>query len=358
MARSTSISAGLLIGVALLGASAPANADPVAEFYNGKRLRMVIGYSTGGGYDAYARLLARYISKHIPGAPSVVPQNMPGAGSLLATNWLYNAAPRDGTVIGAINRGIPFEPLTGGQGIQFDALKFGWIGSLGKEVNVTIAWHTSPVKTADDLFTRGLIVGGTGSGADSAIYPLLMNNLLGAKIQLVSGYPGGNDVNLAMERGEIQGRPSPSWSSLRVARPDWVKDRKIIPIWQLSLSKHPELTDVPLAIDYAKTPQDRQIMEFFFARQEMSRPFVTSPDVPPERLKALRAAFMATTKDPEFIESTKTQDVELDPIDGEAIDTLLRRVYSTPKEVIARATEIARSEAAAEKPASGREGAR
>lgn len=323
--------------------SAPAAADPVEDFYKGKRLRMVIGYTTGGGYDVYARVLARFMGKHIPGQPNVVPQNMPGAGSLLATNWLYNGAPRDGTIIAAINRGIPFEPLTGGQGVQFDPLKFGWIGSLGKEVNVTIAWHTAKAKTAKDLFTHGLIAGGTGSGADSAIYPALMNNLLGAKIKLIAGYPGGNDVNLALERGEVEGRPSPSWSSLRAARPEWVTGKKIIPLWQLSLSKHPDLPDVPLAIDFAKTPEDRQIMEFFFSRQEMSRPYLTAPEVAPERLAALRVAFMATTRDPEFIDASRVQDLELDPIDGAAIDALLKKVFATPAAVIARATDIARS---------------
>ena len=325
-------------------AAPAAVADPVADFYKDKRVRMVIGYTTGGGYDSYARVLARFMGKHIPGQPLIVAQNMPGAGSLLATNWVANAAPRDGTVIGAINRGIPFESLTGGKGVQFDPLKLGWVGSLGKEVNVTIAWHTSKVKKAEQLFTDGMIVGGTGSGADSAIYPAIMNNLLGARIKLIAGYPGGNDVNIAMERGEIEGRPSPSWSSLRSARADWVRDKKIIPIWQLSLSKHPDLPDVPLAIDFAKTPEDRQIMEFFFARQEMSRPFVTTPDVDSARLKALRDAFMATTKDPEFIEAAKNQDVELDPISGSEIDDLLRRVFATPKHVIERATQLARSE--------------
>ena len=326
-----------------VSAAAPAVAETAEDFYKGKRLRMVIGYSAGGGYDAYARILARFIGKHIPGQPSVVAQNMPGAGSLLATNWLYNVAPRDGLVIAAINRGIPFEPLVGGQGIQFDPLQFGWVGSLGKEVNVTIAWHTSKTKNAQDLFTYGLVVGGTGSGADSAIYPALMTNLLGAKIQLIAGYPGGNDVNLALERGEVEGRPSPSWSSLRLTRPEWVRDRKIVPIWQLSLSKHRDLADVPLAIDFAKTPQDRQIMEFFFARQEMSRPLLTTPNVNAERLDALRNAFMATTRDPEFVEATKEQDVELDPISGVEIDSLLKRVFATPREVIERATQLSKA---------------
>jgi tripartite-type tricarboxylate transporter receptor subunit TctC len=331
------------LGLILCGGAFPAIAESAADFYKGKRLRMVIGYTTGGGYDIYARVLARYMGKHIPGQPSLTPQNMPGAGSLLATNWLYNSAPRDGTVIAAINRGIPFEPLTEGQGVQFDPLKFGWIGSLGKEVNVTVAWYTSGVKTPQDLFTHGLIAGGTGSGADSAIYPAIMNNLLGAKIRLIAGYPGGNDVNLALERGEVEGRPSPSWSSLRAARPEWVRDKKIIPLWQLSLSKHPDLPEVPLAIDFAKTPEDRQIMEFFFARQEMSRPFLTSPEVAPERVQALRDAFMATTRDPEFIEASKVQDLELDPIDGAEIEVLLKKVFATPKAVVARAGEIARS---------------
>lgn len=330
-------------------ATGPAMADALADYYRDKRVRMIIGYTTGGGYDSYARVLARFIGKHIPGQPVVISQNMPGAGSLLATNWIANAAPRDGTIIGAINRGIPFEPLTGGKGVQFDPLKLGWIGSLGKEVNVTIAWHTSRVKKAEQLFTDGMIVGGTGSGADSAIYPAIMNNLLGAKIRLIAGYPGGNDVNLALERGEIEGRPSPSWSSLRSSRPEWVREGKIVPIWQLSLSKHPDLPDTPLAIDFAKTPEDRQIMEFFFARQEMSRPFVTTPEVAPDRLKALRDAFMATTKDPEFIEAAKSQDVELDPISGAEIDELLRRVYATPKHLVERATQLARSEVPTEK---------
>lgn len=332
-----------VVAAAGLG-GAPAMADPVANFYKDKQVRVVIGYTTGGGYDSYARVLARYIGKHIPGQPVVITQNMPGAGSLLATNWIANAAPRDGTIIGAINRGIPFEPLTGGAGVQFDPLTLGWIGSLGKEVNVTIAWHTSKVKKAEQLFTDGMIVGGTGSGADSAIYPAIMNNLLGTKVRLIAGYPGGNDVNLAMERGEIEGRPSPSWSSLRSGRADWVREGKLVPIWQLSLSKHPDLPHVPLAIDFAKTPEDRQIMEFFFARQEMSRPYVTTPNLDPARLKALRDAFMATTKDSEFIEVAKSQDVELDPITGSDIDELLRRVFATPKHVIERATQLARSE--------------
>ena len=323
--------------------SAPAFADPVSDFYTGKTINLYIGYSAGGGYDIYARLLARHYGKQIPGKPTVVAQNMPGAGSLLATNWLYNAAPRDGTVIAAINRGIAFEPLTGGQGVQFEPLKFGWLGSLGKEVNVTLAWHTSATKRAEDLFTRGLIAGGTGSGADSAIYPALMNKLLGAKIHLIAGYPGANDVNLAMERGEIEGRPSPSWTSMRMARPDWLRDGKIVPLWQLSLSKHRDLSHVPLALEFARSEEDRQVMEFFFARQEMSRPFLTTPSVPADRLKALRAAFMKTAVDPEFIEATKDQDVELDPIDGPAIENLIRKVYSSPKRVVERASEIAQS---------------
>ena len=318
-------------------------ADQVETFYRGKSMRMVIGYSSGGGYDAFARMLARFMGRHIPGEPTLVAQNMPGAGSLLATNWLYNAAPRDGTVIAAINRGIAFEPLTGGQGVQFEPLKFGWLGSLGKEVNVTLAWHTSPTKRAEDLFTRGLISGGTGSGADSAIYPALMNKLLGAKIHLIAGYPGANDVNLAMERGEIEGRPSPSWTSMRMARPDWLREGKIIPLWQLSLSKHRDLPDVPLALDFARNEEDRQVMEFFFARQEMSRPFLTTPSVPAERLQALRVAFMKTAADPDFIEATKDQDVELDPIDGLAIENLIRKVYASPRRVVERASEIAQS---------------
>jgi tripartite-type tricarboxylate transporter receptor subunit TctC len=311
-----------------------------APYYEDKIIRMVIGYSAGGGYDLYARLLAHTMPKYIEGEPHIIIQNMPGAGSLLATNWLYNVAPRDGTIIASINRGIAFEPLTGGEGVQFNPLKFGWLGSLSKEVNVTIAWHTSKIHSANDLIKYEFIAGGTGSGADSAIYPALMNRLLGAHIKLITGYPGANDVNMAMEKGEIEGRPSPSWSSIKSAHMDWVRDHTIIPLWQLSLTKHPELPDVPLAIDFAQTAEDRKVLEYFFARQDMSRPFLTTPEVKKERLALLRKAFMQSAEDPEFLKSAQELDLDIDPISGMAIDELLKHIFASPKKIIERVHEI------------------
>ena len=238
----------------------------VANFYRGKQVRLLIGYSAGGGYDTYARILARHIGKHIPGNPTVVPQNMPGAGSLTLTNFLYNVAPKDGTVFGTIARGMAMEPLLGGDGTQFDATKLSWIGSLNNEVSICASWHTSNVKTMEDLKTMQLIVGGTGSGADTDTYPIVMSNLLDANIKLISGYPGGNDILLAMERGEVDGRCGWSWSSVVSRRGDWLKENKINVLVQMALQKHPDLPDVPLVMDLADNEDEEMAMKLISAR--------------------------------------------------------------------------------------------
>lgn len=334
---------GVAVALTLSLPGAEAWADAVSDFYKDKRVRMVIGYSSGGGYDTYARVLARYMGEHIPAKPVMLPQNMPGAGSLKAANYIYSAAPRDGTALGAINRGVPMEPLMNSKAAQFDPLKLNWIGSMNKEVNVTIAWHTSGVKTFKDLFTKELIVGGTGSGADSVTYPLLLNNLLGTRLKIIAGYPGGEDINIAMERGEITGRPSPSWSSLQSSKPEWIKSGKIIPLVQLSLSKHPDLPNVPTVLELVSEPTHRQVFELFFARQEMGRPFIAPPAIPAERLEALRKAFMDTLKDPRFVTLAKKQDIEILPISGAEMDTIIRRIYATPKDVVELAIRASKS---------------
>jgi tripartite-type tricarboxylate transporter receptor subunit TctC len=335
--------AGLCATALLVFAAAAPTAAQTNEPFNAKQVRLVIGYTTGGGYDVYARALARFIGNHLPGQPNVVPQNMPGAGSLVAANWLYNSAPRDGTAFAAINRGVPFEPLMGTESAKFDSLKFGWIGSLAKEINVTIAWHTAPVKTWRDLIERGMVAGGTGTGADSIVDAQIMNHVMGAKIKLISGYPGAAELNLALERGEVEGRPSPSWSSLKTAKPDWIASGKIVPLWQLGLSSHPDLTAVPLMVDLVKTPEDRNVLEFFFARQEMGRPYLAPPGLSPARLKALQDAFMATTRDPVFRDVAHKQDLEVSPLTGAEVEALIRRVYASPPAVIERARQITRS---------------
>jgi tripartite-type tricarboxylate transporter receptor subunit TctC len=296
----------------------------------------MIGYSVGGGYDVYARLIARHLGKHIPGNPIVTPKNMEGAGSLRLANWLYNVAPKDGTVFGIIGRGIPFDPLLGGSG-QFDATKFSWIGSANDEVSICAAWHATPVNTFEDLLTRDMIVGGTASGADTDQFPKIVNGVLGAKMRVISGYPGGNEITLAMERGEVQGRCGWSWSSVKATHPTWVQDKKIKILMQLSLAKHPDLPDVPLIMDLAKNDEQRQILKLVFARQVMGRPFLGPPGIPDDRLTALRKAFMDTMKDPEFLAEAEKGKLEITPVSGEDIQKLVTEVYATPKDVAAKA---------------------
>jgi len=328
--------------VASLGLPHPAIAQDVADFYAGKQISLYIGYSAGGGYDTYARVLARHIGKHIPGNPTVVPQNMPGAGSLTLANFLYNIAPKDGTAFGTIGRGIAMEPLLGGAGTRFDATRFGWLGSLNSEVSVCASWHTSPVKSFDDMRTRELIVGGTGSGADTDTYPIALQSLLGLNMRLISGYPGGNDVLLAMERGEVDGRCGWSWTTVVATRPDWLAEQKINVLLQLALEKHPDLPDVPLVMDLARNDDERMAMELIFARQVMGRPYLAPPGIPPVRLDALRRAFDATAADPEFLADAARIDLELNPVTGEALDALLARIYAASDNAVRLASAAIR----------------
>ena len=266
--------------VAALAAPLPLRADEVSDFYDGRQVRLLIGYTAGGGYDTYARLLARHLGKHIPGNPTVVPQNMPGAGSLALANFLYNVAPKDGSVIGTFARGMAMEPLLSGEGTRFDASRFSWIGSLNNEVSVCVSWHSSDVRTMQDLQTRQLIVGGTGSGSDTDVFPTVIANLLEANIRLISGYPGGNDILLAMERGEVDGRCGWSWSTVLSRRPEWLAEGRINILAQLALQKHPDLPDVPLITEFADSEDELMAMELIFARQVMGRPYLAPPDIP------------------------------------------------------------------------------
>jgi len=339
------------IGVAVVAAFvavaispwAPARADSVKDFYSGRTVELYIGYSAGGGYDTYARTIARYLPKHIPGNPTIVPKNMGGAGSLKLTNYLFNVAAKDGSVIGTIGRGIPMEPLLGGKGIEFDPLKFNWIGSANNEVSICASWHETGIKTWDDLMSKELIVGGTGSGADTDTFPLILKNLFGAKLKLISGYPGGNDILLAMERGEVGGRCGWSWSSVKAKKRDWVRDGKVNILLQMSVSKHPDLPNVPLVMDLAKTTEQKQILKLIFARQVMGRPYLLPPDVPAERVKALREAFNATLQDPEFLAEAEKTKLEINLVTGSEIEDLLKEIYEAPKEIAQKATVAAQA---------------
>ena len=298
----------------------PAHAQSVADFYKGKNLDLYIGYSVGGGYDLYARLLARHLGKHIPGNPTVLPQNMPGAGSLRLTNWLYGAAAKDGSVIGAISRGTAFDPMLSRPGTAFEAVKFSWIGSANNEVSICVSSSRSGIAVFDDMKTKEIVVGSAGVSSDDDQFPRVINAVFGTKMRVVSGYPGGNDVVLALERGEVNGRCGWSWSSMKSAQASWLTEHKVHLLAQLALSKHPDLPDVPLITDLAQNDEQRQILRLIFARQGLGRPFVGPPGIPADRLAALRAGFEATMKDPAFLAEADKLKLEVNPLTGAQVE--------------------------------------
>src|SRR2546427_3794174 len=300
-------------------------------------IELYVGYSVGGGYDVYARLLARHMGRHLPGSPVIVPKNMEGAGSLRLANWLYKAAPKDGSVFGTIGRGIAFDPLLGTEGAQFKAAEFGWLGS--DEVSVCASWGKTGITRFEDFYARTIFVGGTGAGADTDVFPKAMNTILGTKLKLVTGYPGGNDITLAMQRGEVEARCGWSWSSIKSNHPQWVKDGTIKLLVQLSLDKHADLPQVPLIMDLVKTPEQRAVLRLIFARQVMGRPFLAPPGVPAERLAILRRAFMDTMQDKAFLAEADKIKLEITPVTGEAVQKLVAEIYATPPEIVRQAAQ-------------------
>jgi tripartite-type tricarboxylate transporter receptor subunit TctC len=314
-----------------------AKAEPVTDFYRGRTVTLYIGYSVGGGYDNYARVLARHLGNHIPGNPSILPQNMPGAGSLRALNYLYNAAPRDGTAIATFGRGLAMEPLIGSSPTQFDARKLVWLGSGSDEVSLCGTWHTSRIKTWNDMQMIPFTVGGEGSGSDPDIFAAMMKKVFGIKLRIVSGYPGSAELALAVERQEIDGRCGWSLSSLRQMRPDWLATKQFNPIVQLNLEKSPDLPDVPAITEYAQTQAQRQILKLVLSRQSMARPFAAPPGVPADRAEALRQAFARTMADPEFIAEARAAGLEVNPVSGAEIERLVGELYQTPPDVVAEA---------------------
>lgn len=326
----------------VLGSTGATVAQSAADFYRNRSVDVDIGYSAGGAYDFYARVISRHMAAHIPGGPSLVPRNMEGAGSLRLANWLYRVAPQDGSVFGTIGRGLAFDPLLIGKGDQFDAVKFNWLGSANNEVSVCVAMKDSGIARFEDLFSKQLTVGGTGTSADTDQFPRVLNGILGTHFKVIEGYPGGNDVVLAMERGEVQGRCGWSWSSVKSTHKSWIDEKRMIVLLQLSLSKHPELPDVPLVTDFAKTDEQRQILKMVFARQVMGRPFLAPPNVPADRVAALRTAFMATMKDKDFLAEAAKTDLEVNPVSGEDVERLVNEVYATPATIVAKAKEAAK----------------
>jgi tripartite-type tricarboxylate transporter receptor subunit TctC len=320
--------------------SLPAQADDVADFYKGKTVIMVVGSDAGGGYDIYARLLSRYLGKYIPGNPSMIVQNRSGAGSITATNYVYNVAPQDGTVILAPNRTAPFAQILGQQGPRYEATKLNWLGSLNNEVGVLEVSRSVPVKTVEDARRMQVIVGSTTVGTDGDTYPSLMNNTLGTKFKIVRGYSGSAAIDLAIERGEVQAQ-SDSFSSMAKHYPDWRE--KLNVLVQFSLTKHPQLGDIPLIFDYLKPEflkpgmklEDADALwRIMLIQKAMGRPFATGPNVPPDRVKALRDAFKAVLGDDEFKADAEKMKSEINPVQGVEIQALLEKINSSPRSVI------------------------
>jgi tripartite-type tricarboxylate transporter receptor subunit TctC len=290
-----------LAAAILASGAGVAAAQSVEEFYRGKMLNMIVFTSPGGANDAMARLIAQHIGRHIPGRPNISVQNMSGAGGLRAANYLYKVAPRDGTVLGTINRPTAFAPLEGVKEAEFDPLKYNWLGSAAKDILIGVTWHTSPVKTLRDAQTTEVTIGADGPSADLGRLPLAINATVGTKFKMVFGYPGGTDVLLAMERGEIGGRVGWSYDSVLAQRAEWLKDKKINFLLQAGLTRDPRLPETPSIIDYAKSDIDRQVLELMFLSYEMSRPYLLPPDVPADRVGAMKAAFAETLRDEAFL---------------------------------------------------------
>jgi len=343
----------LLIGLCAVSIS-PAAADPVEDFYRGKRINLVIGYGVGGGYDLYARLLARFMSEHIPGKPTIVPQNMPGAGSRGAANWLYNVAPKDGTVLATLGQATPTDQALGQPGIQFDARRFNWIGNMVVVNNVMFVWAASGVRTIEDAKQKQLSIGATGAASPSVLYPQVSNNLLGTKFKIVSGYPGGGDISIAIERREVDGRGSDSWASMKANHPNWLSERKINILFQVGPKREADLPDTPLWSELEDNAEERQVLEVLSGDVAVGRPILTAPDVPAERVQALRQAFDATVKDPRFIAAAEQQRMYLNPMTGEELQQIVGKILSPSPAVIAKIKDAIKIKDVRELPADQR----
>jgi tripartite-type tricarboxylate transporter receptor subunit TctC len=334
-----------LLGAGLLvAAAAAAQAEPVEDFYRGKTIELLIGGATGGGYDLAGRTVANHWGRHIPGNPGFVVRNLPGATSLIMTNQLYNVSKRDGTVIGMPLSNIPLEPRLklispDGANVRFDVERFGWIGTPVQEPQVTWVWHSAPVRNLADLRANLVRMGATTSSADNYILPTLVNRLLGTKMQVVTGYIGQNEINLAVERGEVEGNNT-GLSNITVNKADWLRDGKVRILLQYGAERLPVLPDVPAVAELAGAEEDRALLRFYAVKFNMARPLAAPPEVPSERLAALRAAFDATMKDPRYIEDARRIGLDVSPLGGERIEALIRQVQATPEPVVARLREL------------------
>jgi tripartite-type tricarboxylate transporter receptor subunit TctC len=332
-----------LAAVLAVGAtSASAQTDDVAEFYRGKTVRLIIGYGPGGGYDVYAKLFARFLGEQIPGKPTVIAQNMPGAGSRSAANWLYKVAPKDGSVLAVLSQATPADQALGQPGIQFDVRNFNWIGNMVAVNNIMLTWAESGVRTIDDAKKRTLAIGATGASSPSVLYPTVANNLFGTQFKIVSGYPGGGDIMIALERREVDGRGSDSWASLKANNPAWIKEGKVNILFQVGPHREKDLPGPPLLTELAQNDEQRQILEVVSGDAAVGRPVLTAPEVPAERVRALRKAFDDTMRNPAFLEAAEKARMYINPIGGEELQKIVGRIVSPSPVVIEKVKDAIR----------------
>jgi len=330
--------------IALLFAAAawPAStaAQTVEEFYRNKSITMLVGGGAGGGYDTYARVFARHLSRHIPGNPNIIAKNMPAAAGLAAASTLYSAADKDGSTIAAFTNGAAMDPLFGNPGARYDAQRFNWLGSIGKLQNVCATWHRSSVTTVADARTRDVIVAAAGATSNTAIVPKALNALIGTRFKVIAGYDTGAGLTLAIERGEAEGICGLSWSTMKASRPHWIKEKLLHVLVQMGLAKLAELPDVPSALELVTDPESKSVLELILIRQEAGRPFAAPPGVPLDRLAALRRAFDVTLDDPEFRADADKAQLEIEPLTAAEIERLLAEAYGTPSPIVRKAAAL------------------
>ena len=327
-----------LMATALASVS-PALCDPVADFYRGKQVSLVLSTGAGGGYASYAHAFAPYLSKHIPGNPTIVVQNMPGAGGLRAMQYFASVAPRDGSVLGLVHSSVPFAPLYGIKGATFDPRAMNWLGSINSSEAICVSWAASGVTQWKDLFDKTYIVGGTGAGSQMETMPAMINTLFGTKIKIISGYTGGNDVYLAMERGEVHGRCGGLVSSINSTRPDWFESKKVVVPIAVALERNPLFPDTPAIYEFATDDRTRRILKLILFPLQLDRPVLTPAGVPPERVAALRKAFHAAMNDPAFIADAQKLNIEIGEVSGEKLQAILEEAFNTPQDIVKAAND-------------------
>ncbi|HEY7385641.1 MAG TPA: tripartite tricarboxylate transporter substrate-binding protein [Beijerinckiaceae bacterium] len=336
--RTGAVLAIVLAAVSLVGT---AQAQAPETFYKGKQVRMIIPAGAGGGYDTYARVLAQHLEKHLPGSPSIVSQNMPGASGMLATNWVAGVAPKDGTVVASTYNTLLLEPLFGNPAVKYDPRELEWIGSMGKQQQICVTWHTSPIKTIDQARQREVVVAATGATGNSATMPKLLNAMLGTRFKVVTGY-STSESRLAVERGEAEGICGLSYSTLKASNPDWINNKRINVLVQTGTKPQAGLADVPLLVDLVPNPDDRKVLEILAFPEEMGRPFFMPPGTPKPLVAVVRRAFDATMKDPAFLADGEKSRLELDPVSGEEMEQMIGRAFATPKALLQRAMELSK----------------